>query len=209
MSRLAGWFSLHYGGEHPGLGHVKLLPCHVERVAGVHFLPKSSSLGQNYCLKCPRQWQNWDVTKIQVLVCSWIYLSVSVLTCCIISSSTSSLYIAIGELYCLLASFCFPTWDQHPMNDDGFWNQTLLLAFPFPLTQFSIYHLSTYPTLWLTELTLYEDVPPARAQAIGHEHFWRNALVTPSSPAATGRQGIAPAGYTSAWSCERRSVQEC
>ena len=115
MSRLAGWFSLHYGGKHPGLGHVKLLPCHVERVAGVHFLPKSSSLEQNYCLKCSRQWQNWDVTKIQILVCSWIQLGVIVLTCCIISSSTSSLYIAIGELYCLLASFCFPTWDQHPM----------------------------------------------------------------------------------------------
>ena len=60
------------------------------------------------------------------------YSCCCVTTCCIISSSTSSLYIAIGELYCLLASFCFPT------------------------CAFSIFYPSP---LWLTELTLYEDVP--------------------------------------------------
>ena len=55
----------------------------------------------------------------------WLKFVLSVfLTCCIISSSTSSLYIAIGELYCLLASFCFPTWETQ--------NQTLLLEISIP-----------------------------------------------------------------------------
>ena len=44
----SGWFSLHDCSQHSRLGHVKLLPRHVERVAWVHFLPKRSSLEQKF-----------------------------------------------------------------------------------------------------------------------------------------------------------------